>query len=571
MCSARIQGIEKAVSKIFCDDFVFQIPNYQRPYAWTSEEAGELLEDLINSIQPQKSKNNGVTPYFLGSIVLIKNENDPESMIVDGQQRLVTLTILFSAIRSLVSFKNATDITKRIYEKGDTILGTPNRYRLTVRKKDMEFFRKYIQDDEGIGELEGLKSKLPDSCMNMKKNALHFKKRLMKMTETERLSLMKYITLNCYLVIVSTPDLDSAYRIFSILNDRGMDLSLTDILKAEIIGKIGKEDEDKFTKKWENIEDQIGRQAFEGLFAHIRMVYAKRKLRSTVLQEFRTFVKPTENPKEFIDKILLPMGEAFDQIRNASFEGTSRVDSINKYLTYLDRVDNFDWQPPAILFMTSYRNNTKKVLLFLKKLERLAAGMMIIRADINYRIDRYGRLIRAIEEKDKLFDDDSDLQLSRKEQGQIINALNGNIYRSVKIRLPVLLRLDEALAEGEASYHFPVISVEHVLPQTPPKGSEWLEWWDDDDEREENLHRLGNLALLSRRKNSKAKNYDFKKKKKVYFQKNNICSFPLTTQVLNETEWTPDVVKKRQKQLVDKLKNVWDLRRPILRRRRTPI
>ena len=377
--------------------------------------------------------------------------------------------------------------------------------------------------------------------------------------------------MQCYLIIVSTPDLNSAYRIFSVLNNRGLDLSLTDILKAEIIGELGARDEEKYTEKWEDIEDSLGREVFEVLFAHIRMISAKKKLRSTVLQEFREYVKPTDNPRGFIDDTLLPMGEAFDEIKNASYESATGADEINRFLKYLERIDNFDWQPPAILYMTHNRNKRQDLLAFLQKLERLAAGMMIIRADINYRLERYGRLITAIEGEDDLFADNSPLQLTPTEQGRIIWALDGDIYNVVKIRLPVLLRLDTALSEGEARYDFPIISVEHVLPQKPPEGSKWLKWWPDDEERDDNTHRLGNLVLLSRRKNSQAKNYEFKRKKEEYFQRKGVSAFALTTQVLNETEWTPEIVEERQKELVDKLKEVWNLRMPKLRRRRSSV
>ena len=193
---------------------------------------------------------------------------------------------------------------------------------------------------------------------------------------------------------------------------------------------------------------------------------------------------------------------------------------------------------------------------------------MIFRADINYRLERYGRLLSAIEDEEDLFEDDSHLQLTSEEQRKIITALNGDIYKVVKIRLPVLLRLDEALSEGEATYDYPIITVEHVLPQSPEDESTWLEWWPDEDEQEENVHRLGNLALLSRRKNSQAQNYEFERKKTEYFQRRGVAPFALTTQVLNETEWTPEVVEERQKQLVNKLKEVWDLHMPIRRIRR---
>jgi uncharacterized protein with ParB-like and HNH nuclease domain len=296
MCPVTIQGSEKPIAKVFSDDFAFTIPNYQRPYAWTTEEAGELLEDLLIAINGDNKSVDDLNPYFLGSVVLIKGER-PDSQIVDGQQRLVTLSILLSAIRSIVGEKEAKGISAMVYEKGNPILGTPDRYRLTIRERDKRFFQEYIQVEAGIEKLKDLNADLnaalPESCQNIRKNALLFLSRLEKLTEKQRVFLSSFIALRCYIVVVSTPDLNSAYRIFSVLNDRGLDLSLTDILKAEIIGKVGKTDEDLYTKRWEDLEDNLGRDSFENLFAHIRMMYAKIKLRTTVLQEFRDYVNPT--------------------------------------------------------------------------------------------------------------------------------------------------------------------------------------------------------------------------------------------------------------------------------------
>ena len=83
---SNIHATEKPLYKVFSDDFVFSIPAYQRPYAWTEEQASELLSDLLsfsNSTDPETDAN----PYFLGSIVLIKGETVPEADVVDGQQR----------------------------------------------------------------------------------------------------------------------------------------------------------------------------------------------------------------------------------------------------------------------------------------------------------------------------------------------------------------------------------------------------------------------------------------------------------------------------------------------------
>jgi hypothetical protein len=141
-----------------------------------------------------------------------------------------------------------------------------------------------------------------------------------------------------------------------------------------------------------------------------------------------------------------------------------------------------------------------------------------------------------------------------------MNTLNGDLYLIKRISKYVLLRLDSALSEGEATYDHPIISIEHVLPQNPSQGSKWLTWFPRDDERAQHTHRIGNLALLSRKKNAQAQNYEFDKKKTNYFATSKgVSPFALTSQVLQKTEWTPDVVTQRQKELMQKLKGLWRL------------
>jgi hypothetical protein len=123
----------------------------------------------------------------------------------------------------------------------------------------------------------------------------------------------------------------------------------------------------------------------------------------------------------------------------------------------------------------------------------------------------------------------------------------------------VLLRLDRALGDGSAQYDVNTITVEHVLPQNPRDKSEWLKNFPTPSERAW-THRLGNLLLLPRRKNSEASNWDFDEKKKRYFtSKKGVSTFALTSQVLKETSWTPDVVARRQTESLDTLKKLWSL------------
>jgi hypothetical protein len=215
--------------------------------------------------------------------------------------------------------------------------------------------------------------------------------------------------------------------------------------------------------------------------------------------------------------VLLPNATAYEDIRKADYASAMLADEINRYLIWLGRIDNTDWIPPAILYLVENRNQPKELVSFLRNLERLAAGMMIIRADINRRIERYGAVLKAIEAKDNLYAGDSPLQLTDEERRRVEETLNGDLYNLVKVRLPVLLRLDAALSKGEASYDYQVISVEHVLPRNPAAGSKWIEWFADEEERQRTVHRLGNLVLLSRSKNSQAGNFEFERKKNEYF------------------------------------------------------
>lgn len=115
-----------------------------------------------------------------------------------------------------------------------------------------------------------------DLLFRVRANAKVFMADLGELEQSELIRLVQFIITRCYLVTVATPDLDSAYRIFGVLNSRGLDLSATDILKAEIIGGLDSGFREAYTKKWEDAEEDLGRDEFGDLFSHIRMVSVAR-------------------------------------------------------------------------------------------------------------------------------------------------------------------------------------------------------------------------------------------------------------------------------------------------------
>jgi uncharacterized protein with ParB-like and HNH nuclease domain len=475
MISAIIKGQEYPLITIFDGHFFFSIPLFQRPYTWTTEQAEELINDFLDSLDDEDESNS----YFLGSIVLIKEDDlKPEAQVVDGQQRLLTLTILFSVIRyrlrELNNMRYANDLTNHMYKEESPIAKTPATYLINLRR-DESFFRDWVQnesespDGKVISKIKQLTDDLTntknDGQKNMKDNAKLFFKKLEKKSELELKRLVDFMFNRCFVIVVSTTDSDSAFRIFAILNDRGLNLSHTDILKSELIGKIDEKEQEAATKLWESMEDQLGRDAFGDLFAHIRMIKHPEKLRKGILKEFReSVIDLIIDPIKVIQEIK-KYAIVYDVIRNEEYESNIGAEEINTKLAWLNKIDNKDWLPPAILYMSLHKK-PDELSSFFTDLERLAAGLMICRSDVNERIRRYGRILNAIKKDEYLYDTASPLQLTPTERNEIIVNLNKEDFYKSKFAQYVLLRLNDDLLEKGVKYKFSRVTIEHVLAQS---------------------------------------------------------------------------------------------------------
>jgi len=519
----------------------------------------------------QDARISGATSqYFLGSIVLIKNDRDPKAMVVDGQQRLTTLTILFAALRAAWEAADyppgVKSVTPFLYEEGDEMLGKATGYRFIAREEDAAFFRQYIQEPGGIEKLVLNTDKLKDSRLRYRENATLLLSKAKALSPEDRNALWKFLANDCSLVVISTPDLEAAYRIFSVLNNRGLDLAPIDIIKAEVLGsirRIGGEDKARaYSKKWSEIESQLGRDAFGDLFGHIRTIYAKQKQRATLVKEFQEHVTEYKAPIDLVDKVIKPYAEVWNFVRDADFEATEHAETINDYLSWLNRVDFKDWVPPAMVYFKRFRQQPKLLAEFFQSLERLTYFLLVTKASINERIDTYAALTKEVEQE--TFKGGlaalTTLALTDIQKRKFVAALDGNIYEDLpKARMALVLRL-ESLVRAPGVQLQDAVSLEHVLPQTPPAGSDWIKWFPNENEREAWTHRLANLVPLDRKKNSSASNYDFAKKKDAYFMgKGKASPFVLTQEVRSENEWTPAILAERQKRLVGVLKDHWNL------------
>jgi hypothetical protein len=197
-----------------------------------------------------------------------------------------------------------------------------------------------------------------------------------------RTRLAQHLVQRVFLISVTTPDPEAAYRIFSILNNRGLDLTVADLLKAEIIGVIPARLQQTYTERWEGLEERLGSQSFSDFFSHLTAMYHMSSAHTTVLEGFRRHLAPVAtDAQHLVDDTSLPFGAAYHMVSRAPYEHerTDLAQRVNDLLRWLNDIDNGDWIPPAISYMARYHQQPERLAPCLTKLECLAASLMIRR------------------------------------------------------------------------------------------------------------------------------------------------------------------------------------------------
>ena len=588
-----IQASHKKIYEVLSPrHYQFVIPAYQRPYAWGKDQALALISDLLDGFRDSPEEE-----YFLGSIVVVKRTTtSAEAEVVDGQQRLTSLSILMAVIRDLLPLGSGTDVTNLLVSSFMDAREIGLRLRTTGKNPDDVFFDRYIRNEEGFRELQTLCAALPSSQQCIVSNALAMRGVIVNWlegeTEPDASLLKRFLSYLCQkgcLVLVESTDFNSAYRIFSTMNNRGLALGVSDLLKALVLEQFEDEQErDGITETWEQEEADLTRLArsesddladsrryFELLFSHIYRIKVKRRSSKNLFDDFRKDVFGVSaqasdfgpnRAKEFVRDLLVPSSDAYEVIlsRSVRIPDQSSERLVNQlYLPLLESINNSDWQPVAISFLSRYSHQLAQAPEFFRLLERVAAISLVLGENVTKRANRYSPILRALEI------DQQDVWASLRDsvtpddQSKAVDVLGSDLYGETHA-FYVMLRLDSALAEGgiSPSLSAPRASIEHVAPQSLKQ--EWKVDWTDGD-HQSLVNKIGNLVLLSKRKNSRAQNFDFKTKKEAYFaakdgKAGEVATFPLVTRVLQAgNSWTPGTVQRNQEAYLSELKRVWHL------------
>lgn len=615
-----------------------QVPGYQRPYGWSIEHADRLLDDVLDAMD--RGSAGAGQSYFLGSIILAGADGAAALDIVDGQQRLVTVTIMLALLRDLAptGAARAAGVAGAIADGA----GSP---RLVPRLADAEFFARFVQapgaaaaypdwwgregapddgdaveaavveesDDEdaflgepattepgadepmldvGSGrtadEVESAAAGesgrddviapreaapvVADSQRHMLEARERLRGRLAALPaegEGSRAALARFLLGSCVVVVIRVTAADEAYRVFCVMNTRGERLTETDILKAEVLGAIAEPGVRRSCQViWEDCEAMLGRAELDNLLSHIRMIGLKRRQRRSVVEEIREHYAPLREPEAFVDNVLQPHAAVLAQVIAADLripgaDEAQRV-QIARFLTYLGWLPNTSWRPAVLAFVQRHGDDAAAVLRFLKALDRLAYGMLILKRDEGERLSKYRQILEAIEGERSLFSPRSSaLRLDRRSREIILSRLSGGYFGIQSFAGVVLRRLDgELLRDPLPDYDG--ATIEHVLPRNPARRSDWLRWYPGDEIDPakgvtENCQRLGNLVLLSPADNLKAANRSPAEKWEVYFGAAGTSPFGLKAQIRDIRPWNRRALDAVHARRVARMAHIWGL------------
>ncbi|WP_031408430.1 DUF262 domain-containing protein [Thiomonas sp. FB-Cd] len=561
----QIESAKIVIGEVF-SRFWFRIPDYQRAYVWGKDEISELIDDVNYA-----SEHNPEGQYFLGSMVLRKATRTMDGVafeeyeLLDGQQRLTTLMLMLACIRDRVTDAKLKGACREmLYQEENKWKKIPGRNRIVydIRDNVGAFIERYIKANDGSRsvDLPAIASSKNLSLANMAAGmqTIHASfddaERFQSAGEFDRF--VGYLLNNALFIYVSTEDLDDAFRLFTILNDRGIPLSNSDILKAKNLGAItGEKDRSKWAEYWEEVEGEMGRDEFDRFLSLVRTIYVKDKAREGLLKEFDERIYGSKPP-------LLALGsDTFEAVKayKDAFDQAIQFDDLPTALgnAYRNRINvmrkglpSTDWIPPVLAWYRKFK--AEKLLNLIECIDNKFSADWILQLTPTQRISNMNDVLKAIDGA-KVPADVLDSKVFEFDGKQLAVLLDGAIYGR-RFAKYVLLRLEYLLASHAAPLNLPdEISVEHILPQTPSATSQWVKDFTE-DQRDAWLHRLGNLMLLSRRKNTSLGNLDYADKRVRYFE-DRVESLPNSQRLLATTAFALPDLETRHKDLLDRLAN----------------
>jgi len=540
----------------------FIIPEYQRPYAWSSEQAETLFEDIWEFATATGGLYKNGT-YFLGSIVSFENEF-MEQEIIDGQQRITSLFLLLRAIYTkLVNGDDMNteaaqnfirEIEPAIWRK-DNLTGKVNYTDILINSK--------VVDNHGNDILKNILQTgiaNPNLNDNYSKNYILFQELYNKRCAESPLKVYDFIfaLLNqAILLPISADSQDTALTIFSTLNNRGLPLSDADIFKAKLYNNLPNEDKENFISQWKLLDREAteANESIQQLFYYF-MFYLRAKEGdvSSTTPGVRKYYSYKKFERLFSCNIIqelhtmLNLWKVINTNQDVPEETWDNNPNIRKALDTLTSYPNEFWKYPVVTYYLSHRkkeNFDNDFLLFLNKLSGELMTRFLIFPTINVvKSDIMKLNAKIVNDTHPEFNFRPIEKEGLKEK---IIIPHRNIIRMV-LKAYAYNHQDGILPDNW--------QIEHILPQ------KWQTTFfpnTDADTVNAMIEHIGNKTPFEKKLNITASNGYFKEKQDKYIKSNVEVTKILVTSI--ESDWTLGNISHRDEIIVTEIQELlerWD-------------
>jgi Protein of unknown function DUF262/Protein of unknown function (DUF1524) len=554
--------------KLFGNGLTYNIPRFQRDYSWTDVEWDELWLDIQDATKP-----DGEPAHYMGYLVL-QTQNDKTFDVIDGQQRLTTLSIIVLAIlRNLKRLVEAGKDPEQNQQRLDQIRSSYIGYldpvtlvaasKLTLNRNNNDYYQTYLVPLAALPQ-RGFKA----SEHAMRKASDWFEKRVLEFanaatdadtsTGVALAKLLESICDKLFFTVITVSDELNAYKVFETLNSRGVRLSATDLLKNYLFSVLHRDtvhenEMSAMDDRWERLVSRLGETDLPD-FLRIHWMSRNGLVRQSEL--FKTI-------RAKIDK------------RAEVFALLNALDAdVDPYLGLISP-ESSDWSPElkdsaALLRMFGVRQPYALLIAARRVLNAndFTALLRII-VNISFRYNVIGTMQAG--EQERVYSDVA-ARLSAgtiADLASIIEALRP-VYlgdagfkaafaskelkttqsRNNRIMRYILCNLERQAGGADHDRDSATFTVEHILPQNPEGG--WNQF--SEIETDANIYRIGNMALLETTLNRDIGNAAYGVKRAAFEG----SMFETTKKIaIDNDEWTPQRVIARQNAMAKVAISIW--------------
>jgi uncharacterized protein with ParB-like and HNH nuclease domain len=550
---------QKSLIEVFLSNTSYMIPSYQRLYSWDcigknnkNNQVNLMWDDIFDYFQKGDKKN----PYFLGSMVLVGKDQDRAYIVVDGQQRLTTLLLLFAAIKCFLAKVETEDPDLQNFVKEaeaiiDGLIFNKKIFGVKTTDKKLKVERNMGFDYDVILEktvncgtlttIPNLSSEQAQTVNRYFNNRNFFEEKLKEnFTDKGKFSAELAEKLNNFIDVIQNritvvriliEEENEALKIFEILNNRGLPLTNKDLFRNFIISEFAnlqssnpqKYESLKPNEKWYELEEnnllsndflsrfveaKNGSQQGGTAFYDLQEIYRKyedKPLGLSKIEQFYNEIRAYLESYQLIQQFhLIESKTIANKIAFLLHAGNEKY-SIDLLIALFQQLNyKGDVNETIRKFLITYEQYV--IYLMLSPQKRFASSP----------IYQAIKLINAnkIEEATKIF------QLEENKLSELKDFIKGNIKDNdiAKLLLAKYVWWQDTLEQEDVvtyNFHFDKATLEHILPQKPETNTNWLTDFSETF-RDAYTYKLGNMTLLTQSMNSSAKNRDYVQKKTIY-------------------------------------------------------